>query len=181
MIYVIKSPSPWERGWGEALNPYFHSKMSNHHYKTTVVWTGNKGEGTTKYDAYERSHTLSVAHKPDIACSSDTPFRGDGSKHNPEDMLLYSLSSCHMLWYLHLCADAGIVVTAYTDHATAVLSMNTPEGARFTEATLYPEVVITDAARIDEANALHDEAHKKCFIARSVNFPVQHKPKCTAK
>lgn len=154
---------------------------TQHNYKATITWTGNKGEGTTRYDAYERSHTLSVANKPDLECSSDTPFRGDGTKYNPEDMLLYSLSSCHMLWYLHLCADAGIIVTDYTDKATGVLTMDAPGGARFTEVVLFPVVTITDASRIDEANKLHDMAHEKCFIAKSVNFPVKHEPQCITR
>lgn len=151
-----------------------------HHYTATITWTGNKGEGTTRYDAYERAHTWAIEGKQTIACSSDTPFRGDGTKHNPEDALLYSLSSCHMLWYLHLCADAGIIVTDYTDNATGVLTMDTPEGARFTEVTLFPVITVADASMIAKANALHDEAHAKCFIAKSVNFPVKHEPKVIA-
>ena len=150
-----------------------------HHYVATITWTGNKGEGTTKYDSYERAHTLSVTGKPDILCSSDTPFRGDGSKYNPEDMLLYSLSSCHMLWYLHLCADAGIIVTDYVDNAAGTLMMGEP--AKFTEVVLHPVVTITDASKIELANQLHDEAHHKCFIASSVNFTVRHEPKAVAK
>jgi organic hydroperoxide reductase OsmC/OhrA len=152
-----------------------------HHYTATVTWTGNKGEGTIKYDAYERAHTLSVNGKPDILCSSDTPFRGDGSKYNPEDMLLYSLSSCHMLWYLHLCADAGVIVTDYADNATGVLTMDTPEGARFTEVTLYPIVTVKNTSMIDKANELHDKAHAACFIAKSVNFAVKHEPKAVVQ
>lgn len=148
-----------------------------HHYAATITWTGNTGEGTIKYDAYERAHTLSVNGKPDILCSSDTPFRGDATRYNPEDMLLYSLSSCHMLWYLHLCADAGVIVTDYVDNAKGTLTMDTPEGARFTEVTLYPTVTVKDASMIEKAIALHDNAHHSCFIAKSVNFPVQHEPK----
>lgn len=85
-----------------------------------------------------------------------------------------------MLWYLHLCADAGVIVTDYTDNATGVLTMDTPEGARFTEVTLFPVVTVADASMIAKANALHDEAHAKCFIAKSVNFPVKHEPKAVA-
>lgn len=152
-----------------------------HYYSTTINWTGNKGEGTARYDAYERSHTLSIDNKPDLLCSSDIPFRGDGTKHNPEDMLLASLSSCHMLWYLHLCADAGIVVTGYTDNARGTMVQVAGGGGHFEEVVLHPVVTITDAARIADANALHDEAHKKCFIANSCNFPVKYEPKCTVK
>lgn len=151
-----------------------------HHYTTSINWTGNKGTGTSRYDNYERSHTLSIGNKPDLLCSSDIPFRGDGTKHNPEDMLVASLSSCHMLWYLHLCADAGVIVTNYTDNATGVM-VEDANGGHFTEVTLHPKVTVTDAAMIEKANELHDIAHKKCFIANSCNFPVKHEPTAVAE
>lgn len=153
--------------------------MSKHHnYATTVTWTGNTGNGTTDAAAYERAHTLSIKGKPDLQCSSDTPFRGDGSKHNPEDMFLYALSSCHMLWYLHLCADAGIIVTDYTDNATARMLQQDTGGGHFEEVVLHPVVTITDASKTGLADSLHDKAHEKCFIANSCNFPVRHEPVC---
>lgn len=152
-----------------------------HAYATTITWTGNRGEGTTRYDAYDRNHTLTIQGKPDLLCSSDTPFRGDGTRHNPEDMLVASLSSCHMLWYLHLCADAGIIVTDYVDNATGTMIQTEGGGGHFEEVTLHPVVTITDASRIEDANALHHEANKKCFIANSCNFPVKHEPKCEIK
>ncbi len=149
-----------------------------HNYSVIVKWTGNKGEGTSSYTAYGREHTISIEHKPDILGSADAPFRGDVTKHNPEDMLLSSLSTCHMLWYLHLCADAGIVVTDYTDHATGTLVVTPGSGGHFSEVTLHPSVTITDKTMIDKANELHDKAHHFCFIANSVNFPVKHEPSC---
>ena len=155
--------------------------MKQHHYKTTVTWTGNKGEGTSGYTSYGREHTISINGKPDILGSSDAAFRGDVSKHNPEDMLLSALSVCHMLWYLHLCSDAGIVVVEYKDNAAGLMEEKQGGGGRFTEATLHPHVVITDATRIDEASELHHEANKKCFIANSCNFPVKHEPSCLVK
>ena len=150
-----------------------------HRYAVTTEWTGNNGEGTTAYNTYERSHVIRVAGKPEIAASSDTPFRGDREKHNPEDMLLASLSSCHMLWYLHLCADAGVVVTRYTDRAQGVMHEVAGGGGHFAEVTLFPEVTVTHASMVGMANALHDKAHEKCFIANSVNFPVRHSPVST--
>lgn len=156
------------------------SAAKQHYYTTTIKWTGNKGTGTSRYDAYERNHTLSIANKQDLLCSSDTPFRGDGTKHNPEDMLVASLSSCHMLWYLHLCADAGIIVTGYVDNATGILT-DVPGGeGRFTEVVLHPLVTVAEAGMIEKANELHELAHKKCFIANSCNFPVKHEPKAVA-
>ena len=152
--------------------------MQTHNYPVTVRWTGNKGQGTSSYTAYERSHTISIANKPDIIASSDTPFRGEHTKHNPEDMLVASLSACHMLWYLHLCSDAGIIVVDYIDYATGTLVVTPGTGGHFSEVTLHPVVTITDGTKMDLANELHDKAHKHCFIANSVNFPVLHEPLC---
>lgn len=145
-----------------------------HTYKTQVEWTGNKGMGTVTASAYERSHSVSVEGKPQLLCSSDAPFRGDVSKHNPEDFLLTALSSCHMLWYLHLCADAGIVVSAYVDNATAKMQEHESGGGNFIEATLHPTITLKNAEKIERAKQLHEQANKKCFIANSCNFPVKH-------
>lgn len=146
-----------------------------HRYPVDVVWTGNRGEGTRTYQGYGRDHEIRVAGRPAIAGSSDAAFRGDGSKHNPEDMLVASLSACHMLWYLHLAADAGVVVTHYVDHAEGTLVVDA-RGGRFSEVVLRPEVALAagDAAK---AAALHDDAHHACFIANSVNFPVRCEPR----
>lgn len=148
-----------------------------HHYKTNIEWTGNNGEGTSGYRSYERSHRIWVAGKLPIEASSDPAFRGDGTKYNPEDLLLASVSSCHMLWYLHLCADNGIVVTAYKDEATGLM-IESPDGGKFTEITLHPVVTITDRSKIEKANELHRLANKYCFVANSLNFPVKHEPVC---
>jgi organic hydroperoxide reductase OsmC/OhrA len=151
-----------------------------HNYKLTTKWSGNNGTGTSDYTAYERSHSILIENKPEILCSADTPFRGDKTKHNPEDFLLASLSSCHMLWYLHLCADEGIIVVDYVDHATGVLQQPGNGSGHFTEAVLNPIVTVTESAMIDKALALHEKAHTSCFIANSVNFPVHHNPTCKA-
>jgi len=149
-----------------------------HHYKTNIEWTGNRGEGTMHYSGYDRSHHIFVENKPMIEASSDPAFRGDHTKHNPEELLLASLSSCHMLWYLHLCADNGIVVVSYTDEAVGVMT-ETSTGGHFTEVVLHPTVTITDERKVPMANELHEAANKYCFIANSCNFPVRHKPQCS--
>ena len=154
--------------------------MKEHTYESTIIWTGNKGTGTSDYGAYGREFTLQIEDKSDLLCSADVPFRGDKTKHNPEDFFLASLSSCHMLWYFHLCADAGIQVVEYTDNPVGKMIQD-PAGGRFTSVLLRPEVVITDPSQIDLANSLHHEANKQCFIANSCNFPVTHQPTCTAK
>jgi len=149
-----------------------------HIYNLTITWTGNKGQGTNGYRAYERSHTVVINGKQDILCSSDPSFRGDGTRHNPEELFLASIASCHMLWYLHLCADAGIVVIDYSDNATGTMQENKDGGGHFTEVTLHPAVTVSDQAMTGKANALHERANQLCFIANSCNFPVYHRPTC---
>lgn len=143
-----------------------------HAYAIEVSWTGNRGTGTSGYRAYARDHRISAAGKPAIEGSADPAFRGDAERYNPEELLLASLSACHMLWYLHLCADAGIVVTAYRDAATATMATDAGGGGRFTRAVLRPQVAFAPGADIDLAEKLHERAHRLCFIANSVNFPV---------
>lgn len=150
--------------------------MKQHTYSATITWTGNQGTGTSNYRAYSRDHVISATGKKDIEGSSDPSFRGDPSRYSPEDLLLDSLSACHMLWYLHLCAVNGVIVTAYEDHATAILVEEKDGSGKFTEATLHPTVTVHHEDMIAKANSLHEEAHKLCFIARSVNFPVHHQP-----
>jgi len=150
-----------------------------HYYKATIKWTGNKGIGTDNYKSYERSHTINIEHKTEIAGSSDPAFRGDVTKHSPEDLLISSLSACHMLWYLHLCSEAGIVVINYIDNATGLMVETTNGGGYFTEVTLNPMVVVTDQSMIENATKLHQKANELCFIANSVNFPVKHNPIAT--
>lgn len=151
---------------------------TRHEYHLATEWTGNNGAGTTGYKNYERSHTIHVAGKAVIDGSSDPAFRGDGSKHNPEEMLLAAVSACHMLWYLHLCAISCIVVIAYIDHASGTVTETADGGGKFTEIVLSPVVTIQDISLAEKANALHEQANKLCFIANSLNIPVQHKPMC---
>ena len=150
-----------------------------HHYNATIVWTGNNGTGTDNYKSYERSHKIIIENKSDILCSSDPAFRGDKTKHNPEELLLSAVSSCHMLWYLHLCSEAGVVVLDYTDSATGIMDESSNGNGRFTKVTLNPVVTVTENTMVDKANELHKKANELCFIANSVNFPVTHHP--TAK
>ncbi len=147
-----------------------------HNYSLQLKWTGNKGTGTSNYRAYERSYTIFVGNKADLLGSSDPAFRGDRTKHNPEEFLVASLSSCHMLSYLHLCAEAGVVVTDYADNAIGIMMETSNGGGHFTEVTLNPIVIVTETSMIEKANELHKKANEMCFIANSVNFRVHHKP-----
>ncbi len=148
-----------------------------HHYQLKVEWTGNNGTGTSHSTAYERSNTLSADGKQDIPCSSDPAFRGDKTKYNPEEFLVAALAQCHMLWYLHLCADAGIVITEYVDSPEGTMvEASGAERGRFTDVTLNPVITITAGTMNEKAYTLHEKAHEMCFIANSCNFPIHHKP-----
>jgi organic hydroperoxide reductase OsmC/OhrA len=148
--------------------------VKQHNYKVQIAWTGNQGQGTKTYSGYKRDHAITAAGKPTLLGSSDPAFRGDPARYNPEELLVASLSSCHMLSYLHLCAVNKIVVTEYQDDATGVMNDDAKGSAAFAEVTLHPQVTIE--ADSDEAKALslHEEAHRYCFIANSVNFPVKN-------
>ncbi|MCE7027034.1 OsmC family protein [Jiella avicenniae] len=146
---------------------------TRHHYAIRLEWTGNRGEGTAHYRTYTRDHVITSAGKPTIAGSADPAFRGDPARWNPEEMLLASLSACHQLWYLHLCAVAGVVVTAYEDAAEGEMLEAKDGGGEFVRAVLRPKVTIAGTSDPEKAMALHHEAHAKCFIARSVRFPVE--------
>lgn len=144
---------------------------ATHRYNVVCEWADQSGLGTASYTGYSRDHTIRVGGKPDIEGSADPAFRGDPTRHNPEELLLASISTCHMLWYLHLCADAGIVVLRYRDDAEAEMSEH-PQGGAFTLATLRPVVTIKAGCSVEEAQKIHREAHKQCFIANSLSFPL---------
>jgi organic hydroperoxide reductase OsmC/OhrA len=152
-----------------------------HQYNVSILWTGNTGSGTSSYKSYERSHTITAIEKKDIFASSDPSFRGDKTKYNPEELLVASIVSCHMLWYLHLCAEAGVIVTNYTDNAVGIMQETANGSGYFSQVTLYPEVTVKDASMIEKANSLHAKANEYCFVANSVKFPVHHNPVCKAE
>jgi organic hydroperoxide reductase OsmC/OhrA len=145
-----------------------------HTYSVSLVWTGNTGKGTSDYRSYARDHEIDAPGKPPIYGSADPKFRGDPARYNPEELLVSALSSCHMLWYLHLCADAGIVVVSYEDRAVGTMQESSPGDGRFVGVTLRPHVRVTNS--VEKAEALHQRAHELCYIANSVNFPVDHQP-----
>ena len=149
--------------------------QKEHRYRIATAWTGNLGTGTSSYRAYGRDHEISSENKyAQLLGSSDRHFRGDASRYNPEELFVAALSACHMLAYLHLCADRGIVVTDYRDDAEGEMAEHPDGSGEFKRAILRPLVTITDASRAAEADALHARAQELCFIARSVNFTVEH-------
>ncbi|KQT54759.1 peroxiredoxin [Aureimonas sp. Leaf454] len=147
-----------------------------HAYAVTVRWTGNRGSGTLSFRDYDRDHEISADGKPNIGGSSDPSFRGDPTRWNPEELLLASLSACHKLWYLGLCAQSGVTVLAYEDMAEGEMVEEADGAGQFVRATLRPRVTISAASDPAKAAALHETAHAMCFIARSVNFVVACEP-----
>ena len=145
-----------------------------HDYTARIVWTGNTGEGTRSYKGYDRTWRIATAGKPVIDCSNDPLLGGDPTRPNPEDLLLASLSACHMLWYLHLAAKAGVVIWGYQDDPLGVGETGPRGEGRFLEAVLRPTITLQDGADRERADALHHEVHHFCFIARSIRFPVRY-------
>ena len=149
-----------------------------HNYTFELAWDGDRGSGTSDYRAFGREHHLHAAQKPDMLLSSDSAFRGDGTRWNPEELLVASLSSCHMLWYLHLASEAGLIVRDYRDAPVGRMIEDVDGSGRFVEVVLHPQVTLS-AGDPEAANSLHHAAHAKCFVASSVNFPVLCEPRVT--
>ena len=151
-----------------------------HRYSVSVTWNGNLGSGTSGYRDYSRNYEIGAEGKPVIPGSADPVFRGDRSRWNPEELLVASLSACHKLWYLHLAAEAGIAVTAYADRAEGVMEVGRDGVGRFRRVVLRPTVTVAAGSDVARARTLHKPAHEKCFIANSVNFPVECEPEIVA-
>lgn len=149
--------------------------MSHRHdFTSTIVWTGNRGQGTSTYRGYDRTWEIRTPGKPVITCSNDPMLGGDPTQPNPEDLLLSALAACHMLWYLHLASKAGIVVVHYDDSPVGHGETAADGAGRFLEGVLRPRIRVKDGADLERADALHHEVSKYCFIARSVNFPIRY-------
>jgi organic hydroperoxide reductase OsmC/OhrA len=153
--------------------------QKTHLFRTRLTWTGNHGSGTSSSRDYGREHELSAGSKPVIPASAHPVFRGDAARWNPEELLVASLSSCHQLWYLALCAMAHIPVLSYVDDADGELETGDDGGGRFVRVTLRPRITLARGADPAKARELHARAHALCFVANSVNFPVTHEPEIT--
>ena len=152
----------------------------DHHYELALSWQGNRGTGTSGYRDYSRDVLLRADGKPDLLGSADRPFRGDPSRWNPEDLLVAALSQCHLLSYLHMAVTHGVVVTAYDDRPVGTMAQE-GVGGRFTRVLLRPRVTIADPGQVELATRIHADASGACFIASSVNFPVDHEPEVVAR
>jgi organic hydroperoxide reductase OsmC/OhrA len=151
-------------------------RKNEHDYKARLIWDGNLGSGTSSYAGYGRKYRVQFDGKPELKGSADPLFRGDRENYNPEDLFVASLSACHLLSYLALCARSKINVVAYEDSASGILKLRPDGSGIFESVTLRPVVTITHDSDEQRALELHETAHDQCFIAASVAIPVYHEP-----
>ena len=149
-----------------------------HLFKVALSWISKEETAQSAFKFYSKSHTISIQHKPDLNISAAKAFKGDPALYNPEDLLLSSLTSCHMMSYLYCCKQNNIEVISYTDDAEATLEVNDDGSGRIVEVMLHPKVIISNPTQIELAISLHKKANELCFIANSCNFPVFHSPIC---
>ncbi len=147
--------------------------MRSHEDRAHLIGDGNHGDGTSSYAAYGRQYRVVIDGKPELAGSANPMFRGDAGRHDPEDLFIAAITSCHMLSYLALCARNGVRVVAYEDRASGTLALDPAGGGKFEEVTLRPIVTIADSER-ERAMKLHETAHEQCFIANSCSVPIRH-------
>jgi len=152
---------------------------SNLLFKAKLNWPSISKEGNLGAKTYHKTHQISIEGKEILNVSAAKAFKGDPNLYNPEDLLLSSLVSCHMMSYLYVCSQNGIEVLSYQDDAEATLEVSENGSGRFIEVRLCPKVVIQQKDKIDEALSLHSKANGLCFIANSCNFKVVHFPSCT--
>ncbi len=153
--------------------------MKQHIYQAKIIWTGNLGSGTSGYKSYTRDHEIRVGSKVKIEASSDSTFRGNPELHNPEELFLSSISSCHMLWFLHLCSVEDVIVLDYKDEAVGVMHEEIDGSGKFTQVTLRPRVTVKEERMAEKVDSIHSKANQMCFIANSCNFKVKHDPVTT--
>ena len=153
----------------------------NHLFKVALNWMKKDNISSSSTRIYTKSHHISIEGKPDLEVSAAKAFKGDPNLYNPEDLLLSSLTSCHMMSYLYCCMQYKIEVISYQDHSEATLQVNPDGSGKIVKVDLFPEIIISDSSQIELAISLHKKANELCFIANSCNFPVYHHAKCSAK
>ena len=151
-----------------------------HTFKAKLNWNSRQNQEESSKRFYSKTHQIKIQGKPVLDVSAAKAFKGDPELYNPEDLLLSSLVSCHMMSYLYVCSQNGIEVLEYSDNAEATLEVNPDGSGRFIEAKLYPKVKISSSDKIELALELHQKANELCFIANSCNFPVLHEASCEA-
>jgi len=149
-----------------------------HLFKAEAKWTSKQIQEDLTKKFYSKSHKINIEGKPILNVSAAKAFKGDPELYNPEDLLLSSLVSCHMMSYLYVCSQNGIEILEYSDNAEATLEVSPDGSGRFVEVVLNPKVKISNPDKTDLALELHTKANQLCFIANSCNFPVLHEASC---
>lgn len=149
-----------------------------HLFKAKLNWNSDSKEAISTSKTYYKTHQIAIEGKEILNVSAAKAFKGDPNLYNPEDLLLSSLVSCHMMSYLYVCSQNGIDVISYQDDAEATLEVSEKGSGRFIEVRLYPKVVIQQQEKIAQALGLHTKANELCFIANSCNFEILHFPSC---
>lgn len=144
--------------------------MSEH--KATVRW--NRGGKDFTYKGYSRDHVW-IANGNEIPASATTAYLGNPDRVDPEAAFVAALSSCHMLTFLAVAAGKGFTVDSYEDEAIGHLEKNASGKFAITRVDLHPKIVFSGAKQptAEDLDALHDKAHKECFIANSVTTDVK--------
>ena len=155
--------------------------MSNHYFKASLQWNLKSEADFKSKKIYTKNHTISFEGKESISVSAAKVFKGDPTLVNPEDLLLSSVTSCHMMSYLYVCQQNNIEILSYQDHSEAILEVNSDGSGKITKIILNPTIKIKDESKIDLAISLHKKANQLCFIANSCNFPILHHPSVYAE
>lgn len=148
--------------------------MKNEHiYKLSLQWDGRPNDHSIKND---RLYKVAIEGKQPFRGSADQVFFGDPSLYNPEDLLLASLSACHMMSYFYVCRKQGIKILDYQDEPVGLLKVNVDGSGQFEQVTLFPTVRLANKGDEDQARLLHEQAGKLCFIANSCRFTILYEP-----
>ncbi len=143
--------------------------MSKHLYDSHIVWQGTTAGG---YRHYSRDHTaLAPPAREELALSADPTFRGDPARTNPEQLLLMAASSCQLLSFLAVASKAGIDVRDYTDAASATLD-TAVSPARISAIRLALSIHVAGGTDHDDVRQAVASAHDECYIANTLNCPV---------
>ncbi|HXH06197.1 MAG TPA: OsmC family protein [Vicinamibacterales bacterium] len=143
--------------------------MPTHRFEGTLTWRAGAAPPATG------NHRVVFAGRPALEVSAAPQYRGDGTKLNPEELLVASLASCQLLTYLTLAARAGVEVRAYDDRPVGTLAM-AEKKMRITEILLRPRITIGPASDADAARTLVERAHESCFIGASLACAVRLEP-----
>ena len=148
--------------------------MASH--RMTLRWS--RDGGPYARNNYNSAHTIRFEGGQSVVSSAAPEFGGDAAQTDPEELLVASLSSCHMLTFLAVAANRGYVLDAYEDDAEGTLGKNEQGVTFLAHATLRPKVTFSGDKRPtpEEYEQLHARAHRGCFMANSVKTAMVVQP-----